>query len=180
MALHIGHRFPQRAVGFNQAIGPLLVKPPFECVHDRATIGLVVSEASLRAHLCVAGLFVMVKDLFERRDDHRTLLRKDVFEITELTTAMGQTMAANQRRLVRLIVRKRVGHHQRFAQVRLALEQQRFEVFPGMRAPRIIQADRLLTHLDDSCRGIHAGALLRPREAHGLGLRSHREVLTDQ
>ena len=131
MALHIGKRFTQSAVGFNQAIVKLLVKPPFEPVHDRTAIGLVVGQAGLGAQPLVARPVVMVKHLLERLDDHGTLLGKDVFEIAELAAAVSQTVTANQHRLVRLIMRERVRHHQRFVTVRLALEQQRLEVFPA-------------------------------------------------
>jgi len=49
MALHRENRFTQRAIGFNQVIINLLVKPRFEPVHDRATLFLVVGQAVRRA-----------------------------------------------------------------------------------------------------------------------------------
>src|SRR5919198_2979702 len=108
MALHRGNRFPQSAVGFNQAIVNLLVEPPFELVHDRTAIFLVVSQAGLRTQLLVARLCVMVKHLSERLDDYLALPGKHVFQVAELTTPMGQTMTANECRLVRLIMRERI------------------------------------------------------------------------
>jgi hypothetical protein len=121
MALHIGDRFPQRAVGFHQAIRQLLVEPTVQLVHDRTAIGLVVREAHCGAHLPVARLCIMVKPLLERLDDHPTLLWKHVFQIAKLAPAVGQTVAANHLVFVHCIPRERVGHDQRFVQVRLAL-----------------------------------------------------------
>ena len=134
MSLHIGNSLTYRAVGLYQTIIKPLLEPVLELVHNRLAIGLVIRQAVCRAHLLVTGLVLMVEDLFERFDHHLALCRKDVFQVAELTTAVRQTVAANEPVLISLIARQGVGHHQRFVQTRLALLQQGLEVFPRMRA----------------------------------------------
>ena len=148
MTSEIGDGFAEAAVGFHKATVALLPQPPLERLHDRTTIGLVVRQTLRRAHLLDARLVVVVKDLLEALEDHRALLRKNVFQFAELAPAMGETVTANQRRFVRVIARERIGHHERFAAVGLALGQQRREVLPRMCPPAVIQTHRPLTHLD--------------------------------
>ena len=77
--------------------------------------------------------------------------------------------------------------------IRFALLQPCRQVFPGMRAPRVVQTPEPFTHLDHQGGGAHPGALLGPRDAQRLGARlpllvllaprqhSHRRVvLRDQ
>src|SRR6516162_5513562 len=61
MALHIGYRFPQRTVGFHQALVDLLLEPALELVQNWLAIGLMVHQALHRAHLLLTGLVVMVE-----------------------------------------------------------------------------------------------------------------------
>src|SRR3989442_8681061 len=49
-----------------------------------------------------------------------------------------------------------------------------------MRSTRIIQIDKVLTHLDDEGRGVHPRALFCPRYAHSLSVRLRLLVLCNQ
>ena len=92
----------------------LLVEPPFELVHQRLAMRLVVRQARLRAQLFLTRLFVVVKYLPDDLEHHLTFVRKHRFEIADLAPTMGQAMTADERRFIsNLIARKRVGHHQR-------------------------------------------------------------------
>jgi len=180
MALPRGSRFPPRAVGFPQALLHLLVEPTWPLVHDRTARGLVVRATRRGAHLLVAGLCIMVQHLLERLDDHPARRRQHGCQSAALATAMGQTVAAHPLVCVRCMTRERVGHDQRSAQVRLALRSEGREVCPRRRPTCIRATERALTHPDHQGGGLHACAVLRPRDALGLRVRLRVVMLCHQ
>ena len=92
----------------------------------------------------------MVEHLLEGLNDDGALRRKHLFQLGELASAMRQTVAADQCPFIRgIITGERIRHHQWLVSVCLPVGQQRLQVLPRMGAPGKIQADRVLTLLDD-------------------------------
>src|SRR6267378_1065818 len=180
MRLHIGNGLAQRTVRFHQAILTLQVEPSLEVVQQRLAIRLVVHQTRRRAHVLVAGLVIMVKHLLEGIDHHPACAWKDLLDVAELATPMRQAVAANHQAFLDLIARQRVRHHEGRLLIRLALLQQRRQVLPGMRAARIVQADKTLASLDHQRGGEHPGAFLGTREALGRSLGANLLVFLDQ
>ena len=79
MVLHIANGFAQRTVRLDSMVIDLLVEPPFEPVHQRLALRLVVCEALLGAQLRLVRLLVVVEDLAEHRKDHVAFVRKHLF-----------------------------------------------------------------------------------------------------
>src|SRR5215475_2563715 len=102
----------------------------------------------------------MIEHLPEGLNDHGTLVRKRLFQLGELTSAMGQTVAANQGSFIRGITREGIRHHQWLAPVSLPGGQQRLQVLPSMGAPGKIETDRPSTLLGYQRRRVHPGTLL--------------------
>src|SRR5262245_65854626 len=97
----------------------------------------------------------MLEHLPESLDDYSTFVRKYLFQLGELASTMGQTVAANQRLFIRGIAGERIRHHQGLASVCLPVGQQRLQVFSSMGAPGKIQADCLRPLLRDQRRSVH-------------------------
>ena len=96
MALHVANGFPQGAVGFHQMLVDLRVEPPFEPVHQRSALRLVIRQARLGAQLLLAGLLVVVEDRAEHLEDHLAFVRKHLCEVAELAPPMGQAVTPDQ------------------------------------------------------------------------------------
>src|SRR4030095_11820298 len=96
MGEQILKRFAQTAVGLDSALRKLCIQPVLELRHNGTTILLMVPQARLGTHLLPARLFLMIEHLPESLSDHCALVRKRLFQLRELASTMGQTVAANQ------------------------------------------------------------------------------------
>ena len=108
MGEQVLQRFTQTAVGLDRALLELCVQPVLELLHNGAAILLMVPQARLGTHLLDARLFLMVEHLLEGFNDYGTFVRKHLFKLGELASAMGQTVAANQCPFIRSIARERI------------------------------------------------------------------------
>ena len=93
--------------------------------------------------------FFMIEDLLEASMT-TVLRRKGLLQLAELAPTMRQTVAADQRRFIRCITPERIRHHQRLVRPTSRVSTAP-PGSPRMGTPRHIQADRVLTLLDD-CR----------------------------
>ena len=122
---------------------------------------LMVGQACRGSERLETRHFFMIEHLPEGLDDHGTFVRKHLFKLGELASAMGQTVTADQQRFIRCITHERIRHHQRLVAPRFPVCQQRLQVLPRMSTPRHIQADGVLTLLDHQSGGVHACPRLR-------------------
>ena len=122
---------------------------------------LMVGQACRGSERLETRHFFMIEHLPEGLDDHGTFVRKHLFKLGELASAMGQTVTADQQRFIRCITHERIRHHQRLAPVGLPVGQQRLQILSSMGAAGKIQADHVLTLLDDHSGGVQAGPRLR-------------------
>jgi hypothetical protein len=90
------------------ALRELLLEPVLECFHDRTTRVLMVGQAFRGLERLETCLFVMITYLREGFEDPGTCLRKRLLQLAARATPMGQTMTANERRVLGCIPHQRL------------------------------------------------------------------------
>jgi hypothetical protein len=173
--------FAQRTVRLDQRGSALLGEPPFEPVHPRLALRLVVGEARLGAQRLLACLLVVIAALAQPLAHHLACVRHPLCAVAELAPAMRQAVTPEHRRVMgQRIARQRVRHRARVGQPRRPLGQEALAVVARMTAAGVIQTGGGLAPLHAQRRGGHPRAVLGRGQPVGLRRSAQRVVFLHQ
>src|SRR5919109_4255455 len=136
MVQEILKRLAQAAVGLDQALAHVVLQPALEPIQDRATVSLMVGQTRSRRQPLLAGSRLMLEYPVEIVNHPLTVRGKDLFNLGELSPAVRQAVAANDRPFIlKRVDRERIRHHDRRATLGVPQAQHFLQIFPPWARP---------------------------------------------